>query len=218
MSRPDWLATRTLQPSSAPGHERRVSLPAADDAAAVPAPVSVDSRRRRFGQVAVAGLGGLAMAGGGLLSLGASTPVRAAAAVGDLVRWPETVTLLDGSTLAAERLRHQAVLVVFFSTTCPFCTRHNPHVQKLMAASAGLPLRVIGAAQDKSAEAVRAYVQRHGYSFDVTMDARALHEALSPRKVIPLTCVVDRGGRLREVIPGEMFEDDVLELAKWARA
>lgn len=38
------------------------------------------------------------------------------------------------------------------------------------------------------------------------------------RKVIPLTCVVDRAGRLREVIPGEMFEEDVLDLAKWARA
>jgi peroxiredoxin len=177
--------------------------------------VGVDVGRRRLAGAVTTGL---ALASGSLLALGAAAPARAAAAVGEPVRWPETITLLDGSTLATERLRHQAVLVVFFSTTCPFCTRHNPHVQKLLAASAGLPLRVIGAAQDKSADAVRAYVQRHGYSFDVTLDARALHEALSPRKVIPLTCVVDRSGRLREVIPGEMFEDDVLELAKWARA
>ncbi len=201
--------------SSTTGGPAPCSLSADDSAASARIDSGVDVARRRLASAAAAGL---ALAGGGLLALGAAAPARAAVAVGEPVRWPETITLLDGSTLAAERLRHQAVLVVFFSTTCPFCTRHNPHVQKLLAASADLPLRVIGAAQDKSADAVRAYVQRHGYSFDVTMDARALHEALSPRKVIPLTCVVDRGGRLREVIPGEMFEDDVLELAKWARA
>jgi peroxiredoxin len=175
----------------------------------------VDHERRRFAQVA---LGGLALAGGGLLALGAASPVRAATGLGEQVRWPETITLLDGSPLPVERLRDKAVLVVFFSTTCPFCTRHNPHVQKLVAASPGLPLQVLGVAHDKSAEAVRAYVQRHGYSFDVTLDARALHDALSPRKVIPLSCLVDRSGRLREVVPGEMFEDDVLDFAKWARA
>jgi len=36
--------------------------------------------------------------------------------------------------------------------------------------------------------------------------------------VTPLTCVLDRQGRLREVIPGEMFADDVMGLARWARA
>jgi hypothetical protein len=35
---------------------------------------------------------------------------------------------------------------------------------------------------------------------------------LSPRRVIPLTCVLDRDGRLREVIPGEMFEEDLLAM------
>jgi peroxiredoxin len=158
------------------------------------------------------------MAGGGVLMLGTSEPARAATALGDEVRWPESITLLDGSVLSAAQLKGMAVLVVFFSTTCPYCARHNPHVQKLVAATSGLPLRVIGVAQDKSADAVRAYVRSHGYTFAVTQDARALHEALSPRKVIPLSCVVDPAGRLREVIPGEMFEEDVLELARWARA
>jgi hypothetical protein len=32
--------------------------------------------------------------------------------------------------------------------------------------------------------------------------------------VIPLTAVVERSGRLRQVIPGEMFEEDVME---WLR-
>ena len=35
---------------------------------------------------------------------------------------------------------------------------------------------------------------------------------------VPLTVTVDRQGRLKQVIPGEMAEDDVMELATWARA
>ena len=35
--------------------------------------------------------------------------------------------------------------------------------------------------------------------------------ALSSRRVIPLTLTVDRQGRLGREIPGEMFEEDVME-------
>jgi peroxiredoxin len=195
--------------SRSPSHTLRRSAQGTDGSC-----VRSDVERRRFGQAV---LGGLALASGGLLALGAATPA-CAAALGDTVRWPEAITLLDGSSLLADQFRDNALLVVFFSTTCPFCARHNSHVQKLVTTSAGLPLHVLGVALDKSADSVRAYAHSHGYSFDVTLDARALREALSPRKVIPLSCVIDRAGRLRELVPGEMFEDDVLELAKWARA
>ena len=35
----------------------------------------------------------------------------------------------------------------------------------------------------------------------------------SPRRAIPMTCTIDRQGRLIQAIPGEMFEDDVMDLA-----
>jgi hypothetical protein len=44
------------------------------------------------------------------------------------------------------------------------------------------------------------------------MDHEPLQQALAARKVIPLTVTVDRQGRLRQVIPGEMFEEDVMAL------
>ncbi|BDI07889.1 TlpA disulfide reductase family protein [Sphaerotilus microaerophilus] len=169
-------------------------------------------RRRLLGRGAALGLG-TAFAGWGGLVGGAAH--AAAAALGEPVRWP-SVTLLDGQTLAPDHWRDAATLVVFFATTCPFCQRHNQHVEKLVQATRGQPLRVVGAALDRTAAPVQAYLQRQQYTFPVTLDAGLLREALTPRKVIPLTCVVDRSGRLREVIPGEMFEEDVLGLAKWA--
>lgn len=142
--------------------------------------------------------------------------LAAPAQLGDPVAWP-TVTLLDGRRLGAAELRGQAALVVFFSTTCPFCARHNEHLAKLVATKRDLPLRVLGVAQDRDADAVRRYLAAKQLPIEATLDAAPMHAALTERRVIPLTCAVDRMGRLREVIPGEMFEEDVLALARWAR-
>jgi thiol-disulfide isomerase/thioredoxin len=110
------------------------------------------------------------------------------------------------------------VVVVFWSTTCPFCRRHNQHVQKLVQAAAGLPLAVLGVARDRDAEAVRRYAAQQGYSFAITLQHAPLAAVLTARSVIPLTATVDRQGRLKHVIPGEMFEEDVMELLKLARS
>lgn len=157
------------------------------------------------------------------LGLAAASPwlarraLAAPAQIGQAVAWP-AITLLDGRRLDAAALGSKAALVVFFSTTCPFCARHNEHLARLLAEQPGLPLRVLGVAQDRDPEAVRRYLADRRLPIEVTLDAAPLHAALSERRVIPLTCVVDRQGRLREVIPGEMFEDDVMALARWARA
>jgi peroxiredoxin len=174
--------------------------------------VAKPSARRRW-LAAAWGAGVAGAMGAALPGMARATP----AAKGEPVAWPE-VRLLDGSLLAAPSASGKATVVVFFSTTCPFCARHNMHVQALQRQAAGLPLQVLGVAQDRDPEAVRRYLAAHGHGFAVTLADKVLHDALSTRRVIPLTCVIDRSGRLREVIPGEMFEEDVLELARWAQA
>lgn len=131
---------------------------------------------------------------------------------GQLVTWPECIRLLDGSPWQPPPAG-VAQVVVFWSTSCPFCRRHNVHVQKLQQQLGPGGPTLLTAARDRDPEAVRRYLAQAGYGFPVTMDWRPLAGALSTRNVIPLTVTVDRQGRLREVIPGEMFEEDVLALA-----
>ncbi len=135
----------------------------------------------------------------------------APASIGDVVRWPD-VALLDGRRWGAAQAAGKTVVAVFWSTTCPFCLRHNAHVEKLRRAAVGRSLEIVTVARDKDASAVRAYLERHGYGFAVTLDQGPMSAALSARRVIPLTAVVEPSGRLRQLIPGEMFEDDVMEL------
>ena len=132
---------------------------------------------------------------------------------GQRVDWPD-VTLLDGARLSAAQLQSQPAVVVFWTTSCPFCRRHNQHVEKLhrAAVAARSTLRVLGVAKERDAALVRRYAQQQGYGFPITLDHAPLATALSERKVIPLTVLVDAQGRLKQVLPGEMFEEDVMEL------
>ncbi|MBC7938287.1 MAG: hypothetical protein H7Z19_00755, partial [Chitinophagaceae bacterium] len=59
---------------------------------------------------------------------------------------------------------------------------------------------------------VPRYAQAQGYSFPITLAQAPLAAALSARNVVPLTVTVDRRGRLQQVIAGEMFEEDLLDL------
>jgi hypothetical protein len=164
---------------------------------------------RRDAIRAVAGAGAVAASGAWARGALASDP-----SVG-VEGWP-AVRLLDGETLRPEQLRGSAVVLVFWATYCPFCLRHNAHVDALHRASAGRPLRVLTAALDRDPQTVRAYMRRNGYSFPVTLDAEPLRTALQLRRVIPLTCTFDRSGRPLQRIAGEMFEEDVVELRRLA--
>ena len=147
---------------------------------------------------------------GALCGAAPAALAQGAKPAGRVVNWPE-VTLLDGTRWGPAQAQGKAVIVVFWSTTCPFCLRHNAHIEKLRRAAAGRPLEILTVARDKDASAVKAYLARHGYGFQVTMDQGPMAAALSSRKVIPLTLTVDRQGRLGQEIPGEMFEEDVMQ-------
>lgn len=144
-----------------------------------------------------------------------SAAVAAPAQPGEVVRWPD-VSLLDGQRWTAAQAEGRAVVVVFWSTTCPFCRRHNQHVEKLQRAAAGKKLSVLTVARDRDAAEVRRYIASQGYSFPVTLEHAPMAAALSRRNMIPLTVTVDRQGRLKQVIPGEMFEEDLLDLLQLA--
>lgn len=135
---------------------------------------------------------------------------------GEPVAWP-SVALLDGSPWSAEQARDRAVVVVFWRLDCPYCERHNAHLAKLHRSIAGKPLSMLGVVSgERDPQVVRQHMAKRGWQFPVTLESNPMRDALSARRIVPLTVTVDRQGRLRDVIPGEMFEDDMLDLVKLA--
>lgn len=152
-------------------------------------------------------------------SVGSAMPAWALPVqTGQQVAWP-TVQLLGGGQWAAQDWQGRVGVVVFWSLTCPFCRRHNQHLEKLhqAAKAGGLPLTVLGVVREREAAAVARFVQQQAYSFANTLDMAPMAAVLTERRMTPITAVVDRQGRLKQVLPGEMFEEDVMELLQLAQ-
>ena len=134
---------------------------------------------------------------------------------GEMVQWP-AIELLDGRAWTPASWQGMPAVVVVWATWCPHCARHNGHLDKLHRAVAGRSLRILGVAIDGDRDSVRRYMDSHGYAFPVTLDAEPLRSRLTARRMVPMTFITDEQGHLRQAIPGEMFEADMLALAALA--
>ncbi|WP_418314832.1 TlpA disulfide reductase family protein [Piscinibacter sakaiensis] len=134
--------------------------------------------------------------------------LAAAAAKGEVVDLP-ALQLIDGKRLAD--WKGQPAVIVFWSTDCAFCKRHNARLDKLYRElqARGSKLRIVGIATDRDPQAVRRHVAEHDLRFPVALDGAALRARLTERAVVPMTVLIDGSGRLLLAIPGEMTEDDI---------
>jgi thiol-disulfide isomerase/thioredoxin len=139
----------------------------------------------------------------------------ATAAPPTTMAWPALVAP-DGRAVDTAGWQGVPLVVVFWATWCAFCERHNARVDKLHRTLDPARLRVLGVAMDRDGTAVQHYLRRHGYGFPVALEGGQLRTRFTARRIIPMTCTVGADGRVRQCIPGEMAEDDVMELARLA--
>ena len=105
------------------------------------------------------------------------------------------------------------VVVVFWATWCPYCKRHNAHVEKLYQYSQGQGLRVLGVTDETDRDKIANSVLAQQIHFPIGMAPTAFRAQFTSRRVVPLTCVVGADGRVLQSLPGEMALEDVMSLA-----
>jgi thiol-disulfide isomerase/thioredoxin len=127
------------------------------------------------------------------------------------IQWRD-VTLINGQVIKAQTLNSQTVIVQFWASWCPFCARQNPNIEALHR-NANQRYRVLTFSIDKSEKAARDYLKAKGYSFDVAMSPVRGNTIFKQRRGLPEVIVVKPGGVIAQRIPGEMFAEDVQELA-----
>lgn len=136
--------------------------------------------------------------------------------VGDTVRLP-AVQLLDGRTVPPEHWAGKPLVVQIWASWCPFCALQNPRLQKLYDSTRGTPLQVLTISIDKDQKDAVGYLRQRGYTFPAAMDTPALRAAIGPRKGLPELYVIDARGKVVQKEVGEMLEEEVAALAKYAR-
>ncbi len=155
-------------------------------------------------------LAGMGLAAG----IALAAPVQAAVKPGDYVALPE-IRLLDGKVLPEGYFKGKPVIIEYWASWCPFCARQNPYMQKLWEQAQDKGLEILTVSIDRVDQDAADYLRKHGYTFPVAMETEALRAVLGKRKVIPDIFVIKADGQVAEVIPGEMFEEDVLDLIKY---
>ncbi|AXV80234.1 TlpA disulfide reductase family protein [Ralstonia solanacearum] len=145
------------------------------------------------------------------LAAGAARAVE----VGDTVTLPD-VQLLDGTRVPGEAWRGHPVIIATWASWCPYCALQNPRLQKLYDATRDTDLRLLTISIDANPQLAGDYVAKRGLTFPVTMESDALCAATGPRKGLPELLVLDADGRVVKKETGEMLEDDVADLARYA--
>ena len=136
---------------------------------------------------------------------------------GTAIDWP-ALPLLDGGVLQPSAWVGTPAVVVFWATWCPYCKRHNAHIEKLYQQTLGRNLRVLGVVTETDKSKIGSYMQAQQFHFPVALADSSFRGQFTQRRIIPLTCLVSERGILKQTIPGEMSQEDVLSLASasWA--
>lgn len=122
------------------------------------------------------------------------------------------LTDLAGRRKPLSAYRGKAVLLNFWASWCPPCRRELPILQRLQAETAREPFVVLPVSLDKSAAAVKAYLDRLGLADLSTFIDAAGTVASGPKSAqptpfplygLPMTYVLDREARSVGYLVGE---------------
>lgn len=112
---------------------------------------------------------------------------------------------LNGRKVSLSDLKGKAVILNFWSTTCPPCVAELPSLNTLHHDQAGNGLVVLGIALDASDNPVRELARRLRIDYPLLMDSN--QEVYFDTYGLfgqPVSVLIDRGGMVRERIVGQV--------------
>jgi peroxiredoxin len=102
----------------------------------------------------------------------------------------------DHGTLRLADFKGQVVLLNFWATWCKPCEEEMPGMERLHRKFRGRGLAILAISMDSDgAAAVRPFVQKHRLTFPVGLDPKMTMSAPYGIWALPVTFVIDRGGR-----------------------
>jgi thiol-disulfide isomerase/thioredoxin len=123
-------------------------------------------------------------------------------------------TTLDGRMGTLQSLRGKVVLVNFWATWCPYCRKEMPAIQKFYQEYQGRGFEVLAFSTDDDPAKAARYMREAGYTFPAAMADTALQQAFGPIEQIPMSMIIDRDGRLRHRIKGQVYYGRIEDLVQ----
>ena len=134
---------------------------------------------------------------------------------------PKELTLKDieGHDVRLSDYRGKVVLVNFWATWCPPCRKEIPDLIKLQRDYKSRGLQVIGVTYPPEDLAeVRKFVREAKVNYPIAVGTKETKSLFSSSEALPLTIVIGKDGRVRDIIEGillpEEFEGKIKPLLK----
>src|SRR3569832_1766992 len=124
---------------------------------------------------------------------------------------------LNGSTVRLRGYRGKVVLVNFWATWCPPCRAEMPDLIRLQREYAGRGLQIIGITYPPETKTrVLRFARSLKVNYPIILGTRQIRARFSSEEVLPLTVVIDRNGKVTDIISGillpEEFDDKIKPL------
>lgn len=122
---------------------------------------------------------------------------------------------LDGRTVQLSDYAGKVVLINFWATWCPPCRAEMPDLIKLQHEYGAAGLQIIGITYPPEQKTrVRRFASSLQVNYPIVLGTRELKARFSSEEILPLTVVINRDGKVSEIISGILLRGEFDEKIK----
>jgi peroxiredoxin len=120
-----------------------------------------------------------------------------------------TLTDLDGNTISLSELKGQVVFLNFWATWCTPCKKEIPFFNEAHETHKDSGLKIIGISIDRSEKIVKKFLEKRELVYSVVMGTQKFLNDYEISRVVPVTVIIDKKGKLRRKVIGELEREDI---------
>lgn len=122
---------------------------------------------------------------------------------------------VNGNTVRLRAYRGKVVLINFWATWCPPCRAEMPDLVRLQREHAGQGLQIIGITYPPETKIrVQRFARSLKVNYPIILGTREIRARFSSEETLPLTVVIDRDGKVNDIISGILLRQEFDEKIK----
>jgi thiol-disulfide isomerase/thioredoxin len=129
----------------------------------------------------------------------------------------EKAQTLDGTYFEIPKNNTKNTLIQVWASWCPFCKRQNNYLEGFSKRIPPGSINIVTISIDKTPAIAKEYMRQNHYSFPAVMMTPELKQTIGKIRGVPVLLIIDAKNKLIYKEVGEVFEEDYVELIKYAR-
>jgi thiol-disulfide isomerase/thioredoxin len=129
----------------------------------------------------------------------------------------ERVQTLDGAYFEIPKNNTKNTLIQLWASWCPFCKRQNNYLESFSKRIPPGSMNIVTISIDKTSAIAKEYMRQNHYSFPAAMMTPELNQAIGKIRGVPVILILDAKNKLIYKEICEVFEEDYMELIKYAK-